>query len=93
MPAATISKCYMTIPISSHIRFPVREKLLVEKHLPLPKCAFVQHILALLFPDFHIADIHQFVHDGIDGEAGRRMDVELAGDVAAVGGHGVDGNE
>ena len=40
----------------------------------------------------HARDIYEIVHDGIDGEASRRMDLEFAGNVATVGDDGVGGN-
>lgn len=33
---------------------------------------------------FHRREVDQLVDDGVDGEAGGRMDLQLAGDVAAV---------
>ena len=37
-------------------------------------------------------DINQAVDDGIDGQASGGMDLELAGDVAAMGDDGVNGD-
>ena len=39
---------------------------------------------------FDFAQLYQLVDDGIDGEAGGRVNLQLAGDVAAVGNDGVD---
>ena len=32
-----------------------------------------------------VAQLHQFIHDGIDGQAACAMDLQLAGDVPSVG--------
>ena len=42
---------------------------------------------------FHGGDINEAVDDCVDGEAGRRVDLQLAGDVAAMGDDGVDRDE
>ena len=40
-----------------------------------------------------VAQLDQFVDDGVDGEAGGRVDLQLAGNVAAMGDDGVDGEK
>ena len=37
-------------------------------------------------------DIHKVVDNGVDGEAGGRVDLEFAGDVATMGNDGIDGD-
>ena len=38
---------------------------------------------------FERIDIHQFVDDRVDSQTGRRVDIEFAGDVLAMGDNGV----
>lgn len=40
---------------------------------------------------FYILDVYEIVKDGEDGEAGGAVDAEFGAEIAAVGGHGVDG--
>ena len=37
--------------------------------------------------------VYEVVGNGVDGEASKRMDLQLADDIAAMGDDGVDGNE
>ena len=40
--------------------------------------------------EFHRGNVNQIVHDGINCQARRRMNLKLSGDVSAVGNHRVD---
>ena len=42
--------------------------------------------------EFHRGNVNQIVHDGINCQARRRMNLKLSGDVSAVGNHRVDGD-
>ena len=37
--------------------------------------------------EFHCRNVNQIVHDGINCQARRRMNLKLSGDVSAVGNH------
>ncbi len=39
----------------------------------------------------YFSEGYELVDDSIDGDAGRRMDLQFAGNVASVGGDSVDG--
>ena len=42
--------------------------------------------------EFHRGNVNQIVHDGINCQTRRRMNLKLSGDVSAVGNHRVDGD-
>lgn len=42
--------------------------------------------------EFHCGNVNQIVHDGINCQARRRMNLKLSGDVSAMGNHRVDGD-
>ena len=42
---------------------------------------------------FHCTQFHQFVHYGINGESGSRMNLKFAGNVSPVRNDGMNGNE
>ena len=54
-------------------------------------CVLCGEQFSQLLPD--VAQFDQFVDNGVDGEAGRGVDLQLAGNVAAVGDDGVDAEE